>query len=125
MPNIKLYNGDCLEVLKNVPDNSIDLILCDLPYAETGNKWDKLIDLKELFNQYERVIKETGAIVLTGTFKFGVTLYNTALTYISMIGYGKKITVLTPQMLTINHLEYMKWFLCLEKVELLMELEFR
>lgn len=78
MPSIKLYNGDCLEVLKDVPNNSIDLILCDLPYAETGNKWDKLIDLKELFNQYERVIKETGAIVLTGTFKFGVTLYNTA-----------------------------------------------
>lgn len=76
---IKLLQGDCLELMKRIPDESIDLILCDLPYCETGNKWDKkLLNLDEVFKQYERIIKEDGAIVLTGTFKFGVQLYNTA-----------------------------------------------
>ena len=75
---IKLYNDDCINVMKQIPDESIDMILCDLPYAETGNKWDKMLDLKEVFKQYERIIKEDGVIVLTGTFKFGVTLYNIA-----------------------------------------------
>lgn len=54
------------------------MILCDLPYQETGNKWDKQLDLVELFKEYERVIKDDGCIALTGTFKFGVTLYNIA-----------------------------------------------
>ena len=75
---IKLYNDDCINVMKQITDESIDMILCDLPYAETGNKWDKMLDLKEVFKQYERIIKEDGAIVLTGTFKFGATLYNIA-----------------------------------------------
>ena len=78
MAEVTLYNADCLDILKTLPDESIDLILCDLPYQETGNKWDKLLDLQELFKEYERIIKEDGAIVLTGTFKFGVTLYNIA-----------------------------------------------
>ena len=78
MAEVTLYNTDCLEILKTLEDESIDLILCDLPYQETGNKWDKLLDLNELFKEYERIIKEDGAIVLTGTFKFGVTLYNIA-----------------------------------------------
>ena len=75
---VYLFNDDCLEVLKTIPDNSVNLILCDLPYEETGNKWDKKLDLSELFKQYERIIKEDGAIVLNGTFKFGVQLYNIA-----------------------------------------------
>lgn len=75
----RIKQGDCLELMKRIPDESIDLILCDLPYCETGNKWDKkLLNLDEVFKQYERIIKEDGAIVLTGTFKFGVQLYNTA-----------------------------------------------
>ena len=73
---IKLYNGDCLEVMKEIPDQSIDMILCDLPYNETGNKWDKMLDLKRVFDEYRRIIKDDGCIALTGTFKFGVTLYN-------------------------------------------------
>jgi len=67
--------GDCLEVMKDIPDNSIDMILCDLPYAETGNKWDFPINPTLLWKQYERIIKYDGAIVLTGTFKFGTQLY--------------------------------------------------
>ena len=74
----RIYNEDCLEGMKRIPDKSIDMILCDLPYQETGNKWDKVLDLTKVFQEYERIIKEDGAIVLTGTFKFGVLLYNAA-----------------------------------------------
>ena len=78
MSKIKLIQGNCLEKMKDIPDNSVDMILCDLPYNETGNKWDKIIDLEQLFKHYERIIKEDGCIALTGTFKFGVQLYNAA-----------------------------------------------
>lgn len=77
--DIYLYNDDCFNILSQIPDESINLILCDLPYAETGNRWDKQpINLEELFKQYRRIIKEDGCIALTGTFKFGVQLYNIA-----------------------------------------------
>lgn len=75
---IDLRQGDCLEIMKDIPDKSIDMILCDLPYKETGNKWDKNIDLEKLFNEYRRIIKDDGCIALNGTFKFGVQLYNVA-----------------------------------------------
>lgn len=75
---IDLRQGDCLELMKDIPDKSIDMILCDLPYKETGNKWDKNIDLEKLFNEYRRIIKDDGCIALNGTFKFGVQLYNIA-----------------------------------------------
>ena len=55
----KTYFGDCLEVMKLIDDASIDLILCDLPYGVTKNKWDSMIDLKKLWSEYERVIKKT------------------------------------------------------------------
>ena len=75
---IDLKCGDCLELMKDIPDASIDMILCDLPYKETGNKWDRGIDLNLLFKHYRRIIKENGCIALNGTFKFGVQLYNAA-----------------------------------------------
>lgn len=78
MSNISLYNCDCMEILPKLSDNSIDMILCDLPYAETGNKWDKKLNLNQLFKEYERIIKDEGAIVLTGTFRFGCELFNVA-----------------------------------------------
>lgn len=68
--------GDCLELLKTIPDESVDLILCDLPYKETGNKWDKSFPLDVVCREFERIVKEDGAIVLTGTFRFGVQLFN-------------------------------------------------
>jgi site-specific DNA-methyltransferase (adenine-specific) len=71
----KIHQGDCLEVMKQIDDKSVDMILCDLPYAETGNKWDFPINPKLLWSEYERIIKDDGAIVLTGTFKFGTQLY--------------------------------------------------
>lgn len=75
---IDLRKGDCLELMKDIPDESIDMILCDLPYQETGNKWDKFVDLKKLFKEYRRIIKEDGCIALNGTFKFGTHLVDIA-----------------------------------------------
>lgn len=66
MSNINLYQGDCLEVMKEIKDKSIDMILCDLPYGITArNKWDEIIPFESLWNQYERIIKPNGSIVLT------------------------------------------------------------
>ena len=75
---IDLRQGDCLEVMKDIPDKSIDMILCDLPYQETGNKWDRFVNLEQLFNEYRRIIKDDGCIALNGTFKFGTHLMNIA-----------------------------------------------
>ena len=57
---VNLKQGDCLELMKDIPDNSVDMILCDLPYGTTDNKWDKKIDIKKLFQEYERIIKRGG-----------------------------------------------------------------
>lgn len=64
MSNIQLYHGDCLELMKDIPDKSIDMILCDLPYGTTACKWDVVIPLEPLWEQYERIIKDNGVIVL-------------------------------------------------------------
>lgn len=69
-----LLQGDCLKLFGKVPDHSIDLILADLPYGMTANKWDTAIPLKPLFKQYERVLKEHGALLLFGMGKFGANL---------------------------------------------------
>ncbi len=66
---VLLYNGDCLEIMKDIPDGSIDLILCDLPYetlnrSNRGASWDKMIPLDKLWEQYDRIINDTGAIIL-------------------------------------------------------------
>lgn len=71
---IDLYNGDCLEVMKDISDGSIDMILCDLPYQTTACKWDKMIPLDPLWDQYKRVIKTNGAIVLFGAEPFSSKL---------------------------------------------------
>jgi len=62
--------GDCLELMKSIPDGSIDMILCDLPYGTTFNHWDTVIPFSELWNEYERIIKLNGAIVLFGREPF-------------------------------------------------------
>ena len=74
--NIKLIKGDCLEVMKSIPDKSIDMILCDLPYGKTHNKWDSIISLDKLWEQYKRIIKDNGAILLFGQGTFYVDLVN-------------------------------------------------
>ena len=64
MENIRLFHGDCLELMQQIPDGSVDMILCDPPYKQTRNEWDKVIDLDAMWLQYRRVIKKTGAIVI-------------------------------------------------------------
>ena len=66
----KLLQGDCLELMKNIPDKSIDMILCDLPYGITSCKWDSIIPFDKLWEQYNRIIKDNGAIVLTASQPF-------------------------------------------------------
>ena len=70
----KIYNEDCLEGMKRIPDKSVDMILCDLPYGTTRNKWDSVIPLEPLWEQYNRVIKDNGAIVLTAQTPFDKVL---------------------------------------------------
>lgn len=70
MEKIQLYHGDCLEVMKKLPDNSVDMVLCDLPYNSTACKWDQLIPFDSLWEQYNRIVKENGAIVLFGIQPF-------------------------------------------------------
>ena len=72
--NIELLHGDCLELMKDIPDKSIDMILCDLPYQVTGMKWDKIIPFKEMWTLYERIIRDDGAIVLFATNPFSSAL---------------------------------------------------
>lgn len=69
-----LLQGDCLELMKQVPDKSIDLILCDLPYGTTANKWDTVIPFDKLWAQYKRIIKDNGAILLFSQMPFGANL---------------------------------------------------
>jgi hypothetical protein len=70
MQNNKILLGDCLELMKDIPNGSIDMILCDLPYGTTNCKWDVIIPFDKLWEQYERIIKPNGAIVLTSTEPF-------------------------------------------------------
>jgi len=71
----KIYNEDCLDGMKLLPDKSIDMILCDLPYGVTNrNKWDTVIPFDKLWGQYERIIKDNGAIVLFGQGMFSAEL---------------------------------------------------
>ena len=71
---VQLYKGDCLEIMRNIPDKSIDMILCDLPYGTTRNKWDSVLSLDELWEQYERIIKDNGVIALFAQTPFDKVL---------------------------------------------------
>lgn len=78
----KLLNGNCLELMKNIPDRSINMILCDLPYGQTQrNKWDTVIPFEPLWRQYKRIIKDNGVIVLfaNGMFTAELMLSNKAM----------------------------------------------
>ncbi|WP_455938459.1 DNA-methyltransferase [Gemella morbillorum] len=71
---VRLYKGDCLEKMKDIESKSIDMILCDLPYGTTRNKWDTVIPLELLWGQYNRIIKDNGAIVLFAQTPFDKVL---------------------------------------------------
>ena len=74
MSNIQLYLGDCLDIMPTLPARSIDMILCDLPYGSTQCKWDIVIPFDKLWEQYNRIIKDNGAICLFGNEPFSSTL---------------------------------------------------
>lgn len=71
---VVLKHGDCLELMKEIPSKSIDMILCDLPYGTSACKWDIIIPFDKLWEQYERIIKDNGAIVLFGQEPFSSCL---------------------------------------------------
>jgi len=74
MYKLQLIQGDCLELMKDIPDGSVDMILADLPYGTTACKWDTIIPFEPLWEQYNRVIKDNGAIVLFGSEPFSSRL---------------------------------------------------
>ena len=83
MVKFDLIHGECLEKMQDIPNGSIDMILCDLPYGTTACKWDTIIPFEPLWEQYERIIKDNGAIVLTASQPF------TSLLVMSNIKYFK------------------------------------
>ena len=84
---IDLRYGDTIEQMKLIPDKSIDFICCDLPYGTTACVWDIIIPFDKLWEQYKRIIKDKGVIVLFGSEPFSSLLR----TSINMIGFGKRI----------------------------------
>lgn len=75
-PNNYLWNGDCLQEMQNIPDKSIDAIICDLPYGTTACKWDVIIPFENLWAEYKRIAKDDCAIVLTASQPFTTVLIN-------------------------------------------------
>ena len=71
---VKLLQGDCLELMKGIPDGSVDMVLCDLPYGTTRCKWDTAIPFEPLWEQYNRIVKENGAVVLFAAEPFASLL---------------------------------------------------
>ena len=89
--------GDCLELMKDIPNGSIDMILCDLPYGTTACKWDTIIPFEPLWEQYKRIIKDNGAIVLTASqpFTSALVMSNIKMFKYEWIWYKNKPTGMT------------------------------
>lgn len=73
---VLVMQGDCLELLKDIPDGSVDMVLADLPYGVTDFKWDTVIPIEALFSQYRRVLKQNANIVLFSQQPFTTILMN-------------------------------------------------
>lgn len=87
---ISLKQGDCLELMQEIPESTIDMILCDLPYGTTNCKWDSIIPFNELWQHYNRVIKHNGAIVLFSVQPFTTKLIHSNLKQFRYCWYWKK-----------------------------------
>ena len=74
--NYELWQGNCLELMKNIPDKSVDMILCDLPYGTTKCSWDIIIPFDKLWEQYDRITKDNAPILLFGQEPFSSLLRN-------------------------------------------------
>ena len=89
---MNLFQGDCLEVMKTLPFNSVDLVLCDLPYGMTQNKWDAVIPFDALWNAYAPIVKEDAAFVFTASHPFTATLVASKLAWFKYEWIWKKNT---------------------------------
>ena len=87
---MKLYNGDCLEVMQTLPDNSIDFILTDLPYGKTRLHWDKIISFEPMWKELKRIRKNNTAIALFSTEPFSTLLKNSNFNEYKFDWYWKK-----------------------------------
>ena len=87
---IQLMQGDCLERMKEIPDGSVDLVLCDLPYGVTQNKWDSVIPLDALWEQYHRITKPTSPIVLNCQQPFTTKLISSNMREFKYLWYWDK-----------------------------------
>jgi site-specific DNA-methyltransferase (adenine-specific) len=111
--NINIYQGDCLELMKDIPDNSIDMILCDLPYGTTACKWDVIIPFDKLWEQYNRIIKSDSCIALFGNEPFSSYL---RISNISRYKYDwvwdkvKPSSGLRAKIKPLEHMEYISIF---------------
>ena len=99
----KLWNGNCLELMSDIEDKSVDMILCDLPYGTTNCKWDNILPFEEMWLQYNRVIKDKGAIVLFATQPFtsalimsNVDMFKYCWTWDKCIGRGHLVAKIRP-----------------------------
>lgn len=90
---LKLIKGDCLTVMNDLPDSSVDMVLCDLPYGITACKWDSIIPFKGLWEQYNRIIKNNGAVVLFSAQPFTTKLIHSNLKDYRYNWYWKKNNV--------------------------------
>lgn len=90
LQNGTICNGDCLELMKTIPDKFVDMILCDLPYGTTVCKWDTIIPFEPLWKQYKRIIKDNGAIVLTASQPFTSALVMSNVEMFKYCWYWKK-----------------------------------
>ena len=90
---MKLFNGDCLELMEEIPEKSVDMVLCDLPYGTTDCRWDNIIPFEPLWKHYERVTKENGAIVLFSAQPFTTKLIHSNLKQFRYCWYWKKANV--------------------------------
>lgn len=86
----QIHHGDCLEIMKDIPDKSVDMILCDLPYGTTSAKWDIIIPFQSLWDEYSRVIKDNGAIILTAAQPFTTLVINSNLKEFRYCWYWSK-----------------------------------
>ena len=93
-----IYNGDCLELMKEIPIGSIDMILCDLPYGTTACKWDSILPLDKLWEQYKRVLKPNGVILLTASQPFTTVLIGNDLKMFKYNLVWDKVAVTNPML---------------------------
>lgn len=88
--NTQLLQGDCLELMKDIPDNSIDMILVDPPYGTTPLKWDTTLNFNDLWGHYNRIIKDKGAIIIFAQEPFASLVRMSNIKYYKYDWYWEK-----------------------------------